>query len=432
MVTEAFTSFANCYVKEIVNYPRSVYLHIPFCHRRCFYCDFPVIPLGDKARGDYGPGSSSIQSYLKLLYREIALVAKVASLSTIYIGGGTPSLLAPRQVYELLDHLNNHFGIINGAEITLEIDPASFDKKGLWGYIDAGVNRFSLGAQSFDNSVLKQIGRTHDSNNLRDSCNWIGEAYKRGKIRSWSLDLIQNLPGQTISSWKYQLKEAINTDAPHLSIYDLSIEDGTVFAWRESLGQLNLPNEHLSIASSRETSLILGNAGYSRYEISNFALPGHASRHNRVYWSSAGWWAFGQGATSCPWGERYTRPRYRKDYEKWIIHQEMNGIEPSLLCANRKQIGLDDLLLTGLRTREGVNFQELAIDWGWDQKQIKIFFAQLESRWCGLIENGLIKQKGTRFYLSDPEGMDISNQILVEMILWWDSLPRSAVDPTNL
>ena len=114
-----------------MNYPQSAYLHIPFCYRRCFYCDFPVVPLGDSARGEHGPGSNSIKSYLDLLYRDISLSPKGIPLATIYIGGGTPSLLSASQVANLLDHLRSHFGFQYGAEITLEIDPASFDKRSL-------------------------------------------------------------------------------------------------------------------------------------------------------------------------------------------------------------------------------------------------------------------------------------------------------------
>ena len=187
--------------------PISAYLHIPFCHRRCFYCDFPIVPLGDSAGGEIGPGSNSIKAYLKLLHREIDLFQKGSPLATVYIGGGTPSLLSASQLANLLDHLRKHFGFQYGAEITLEIDPASFDKNSLIGFLEAGVNRISLGAQSFDNNVLKQLGRRHNSKNVFESCNWINESFSRGELVSWSLDLIQNLPEQTISDWKKQLME---------------------------------------------------------------------------------------------------------------------------------------------------------------------------------------------------------------------------------
>ena len=169
-----------------MKYPKSAYLHIPFCHRRCFYCDFPVVPLGDKARGENGPGSSSINAYLKLLYKEIELAPKGMPLSTIYIGGGTPSILSATQIAQLLVLLRDHFGIQYGAEITLEIDPASFDEVSLDGFLHAGVNRFSLGAQSFNDLVLVELGRRHTSKDLNDACRLISGSFKEGKIISVS------------------------------------------------------------------------------------------------------------------------------------------------------------------------------------------------------------------------------------------------------
>ncbi len=386
------------------------------------------MPLGDKARGDYGPGSSLIKSYLKLLAREISLSSKGPPLSTIYIGGGTPSILSSDQLFDLLCDLKKHFGLQPGAEISLEVDPASFDKNDLLEYLEAGVNRLSLGAQSFDDEVLKKIGRRHDLSKLKESCDWINEIFKNGNLSSWNLDLIQNLPDQDIESWNHQLNMAISTFAPHISVYDLSIEEGTVFAWKQRLGDLNLPNDDTSADISRLTSKTLKNAGYSRYEISNFALPGHSSRHNRVYWGGAGWWGFGQGATSCPWGKRFKRPRISSEYCDWVQKQEEEGLEESLLFENRSQIALEEMLLTGLRRREGVDLDELANDWGWDHKKKKIFIdEQLIKRWDSFIANGFIKKTGNRVWLTDPDGMDLSNQIFVEMILWWESLPKDAV-----
>ncbi len=249
-----------------MNYPRSAYLHIPFCHRRCFYCDFPVVPLGDKARGEDGPGSSSIKSYLKLLHREISLVKNGGPLSTIYIGGGTPSLLSPSQVFDLLDLLRSIFGFQYGAEITLEIDPASFDKSSLEGFLNAGVNRVSLGAQSFDDNILLELGRRHTAKELNEACNLVEGNFQSGKLFSWSLDLIQNLPGQDLDTWNDQLIKAISFSPPHLSVYDLSIEKGTVFSWRQRRGELSLPSQELAFEISKLTSEKLQKVGLSRYE----------------------------------------------------------------------------------------------------------------------------------------------------------------------
>ena len=137
--------------------PRSAYLHIPFCHRRCYYCDFAVVPLGDRASGGAGPGSASIRDYLALLHRDIAASDSGPPLSTIYIGGGTPSLLSPDQIGAVLDSLRRRFGIQEGAEITLEMDPASFDQQQLRAVLARGINRVSLGGQSFDDLVLQQL-----------------------------------------------------------------------------------------------------------------------------------------------------------------------------------------------------------------------------------------------------------------------------------
>ncbi len=411
--------------------PRSAYLHIPFCYRRCFYCDFAIVPLGDKANHSNGPGSTSIKSYLELLHREIALTPSGPPLSTIYIGGGTPSLLSPCQIKSLLEHLKERFGIQSGAEVTMEMDPASFGFEELEAFLSLGINRVSLGVQSFNDEVLEKIGRTHRENHISQTCKWLHQAIENRKLKTWNLDLIQNLPEQNISCWEKELFKAINTHVPHLSIYDLSIEPGTVFSWKESRGELELPNEDLAAKIMDLTNSILCKAGFARYEISNYSKPGHASRHNRVYWSGAGWWGFGQGATSSPWGKRLARPRTRNGYQCWIETQETSGPDSSLSQSKAVPINLDDLVLTGLRRREGVDLEALGIHFGWSQTQCKEFLPLLERRWERAFKQGCLKRTGNRLKLSNPKGMRISNQVFLELILWWDSLPESAVSVSN-
>ena len=155
--------------------PRSAYLHLPFCHRRCFYCDFPVVPLGDRADGARSP---SIAAYLQLLLAEIAHAPLGPPLATVYFGGGTPSLLSPEQIGRLLAALRQRFGLAPGAEVTLELDPASFDQQRLAAYLALGVNRVSLGGQSFDDTVLARLGRRHRGPDLRQAAGWqIGRAH---------------------------------------------------------------------------------------------------------------------------------------------------------------------------------------------------------------------------------------------------------------
>lgn len=388
--------------------PRSAYLHIPFCHRRCFYCDFAVVPLGDHADG---ANSGSIAGYLELLLGEIAAAPAGPPLATVYVGGGTPSMLTPAQVGSLLAALGTHFGLAPGAEISLEMDPASFDGPRLAGYLAAGVNRVSLGGQSFDDAVLARLGRRHRSTDLLQAAAWLHQARQGGDLASWSLDLIQGLPEQGLAAWRQQLAQAVALAPPHLSIYDLIIEPGTVFAWRQGRGELELPDADLGADLMELTAQALQAAGYGHYEISNFALPGHASRHNRVYWSGAGWWGFGLGATSAPWGQRLARPRTRAAYAKWLAESH-----PASRGTQAPGLPFDERLLVGLRRREGVRLADLAGQAGVTSAEL----GDLLGRWQPFRERGLLLQEGPRWRLSDPEGLALSNGVLRELVAWWE------------
>jgi oxygen-independent coproporphyrinogen-3 oxidase len=388
--------------------PRSAYLHIPFCHRRCFYCDFAVVPLGDHADG---ANSGSIAGYLELLLGEIAAAPAGPPLATVYVGGGTPSMLTPAQVGSLLAALGTHFGLAPGAEISLEMDPASFDGPRLAGYLAAGVNRVSLGGQSFDDAVLARLGRRHRSTDLLQAASWLHQARQRGDLASWSLDLIQGLPEQGLAAWHQQLAQAVALAPPHLSIYDLIIEPGTVFAWRQGRGELELPDADLGADLMELTAQALQAAGYGHYEISNFALPGHASRHNRVYWNGAGWWGFGLGATSAPWGQRLARPRTRAAYAEWLAESH-----PASRGTQAPGLPFDERLLVGLRRREGVRLADLAGQAGVTSAEL----GDLLGRWQPFRERGLLLQEGPRWRLSDPEGLALSNGVLRELVAWWE------------
>ncbi|WP_269606662.1 radical SAM family heme chaperone HemW [Prochlorococcus marinus] len=402
--------------------PRSAYLHIPFCHKRCFYCDFSIIPLGDSVQATGSPGITSINSYLDLINREISISPKGPALSTIYLGGGTPSLLKKNELGGLLKNLQKKFGFQDGAEITMEVDPATFLKNDLNGYVEIGINRFSLGGQAFDDTILASIGRKHNRSQLIEACNWVNNLYKEGMLKSWSLDLIQNLPGLNLSKWIEELEQAVKTEAPHLSIYDLTIEPDTVFGRIHKRGKLNIPIESEAQKIDFETNRFLKSSGFSRYEISSYSLPGHASRHNRMYWSGSGWWGFGMGATSSPWGERFSRPRTIAGYKNWLEQQESQLLEKTLLNEISTPMPLDELLMIGLRRREGVHFEELAKNVGWTQKECDKNLKLLEEYWLNYLKEGSILRNNGRYFLSDPKGMQISNQILIQMFLWWDSL----------
>ena len=406
----------------MVKPPRSAYVHIPFCHKRCFYCDFSIIPLGDSAGVPGSPGITSINAYLDLLHREISISPKGPPLATIYFGGGTPSLLSQNELRDLLEKLQKKFGFQDGAEITMEIDPSTFLENDLHEYLKIGINRFSLGGQSFDNKTLVSIGRKHNRSQLIEACNWVEKLFNKGFLRSWSLDLIQNLPGYDLNKWSGELEQAVKTGAPHLSIYDLSIEPNTVFGRLEKKGELKTPNEYVAEEIDLETNKYHKSKGFSRYEISSYSLPGHTSRHNRMYWSGSGWWGFGMGATSAPWGERFSRPRTIAGYKKWLEEQEIKTLDPTLFEQGTSPMPLDEKLMIGLRRREGVNVAELAQKIGWSKEKSKKNLALLEKHWLSFLEEGYLLKINGRFLLSNPRGMQISNQILIQMFLWWDSL----------
>ena len=404
------------------NSPKSAYIHIPFCHRRCFYCDFSVIPIGDDVKNRDGLENRIVKDYLNILIKEILSIKHKTSLSTIYIGGGTPSILNPLQIGELIKILKINFGIDNGAEITMEIDPASFEEKDLYGFISAGVNRFSLGAQSFNNQILKKAGRRHKSLDVKKSCNLLSNAKDQNLIKSWSLDLIQNLPQSRFDIWRLDLENALKFSPPHISIYDLIVEDGTLFKKLQDKGLLNLPNEVQSYENSELTSILLKKSGYTRYEISNYSIPGHQSRHNRVYWNGLGWWSFGLGSTSCPWGVKLTRPRSNRDYKKWVFEQCEINLDKSLVRSSYKDLDLDEKLMLGLRLKEGINIKRIFRENGWDEKTVQINFDKLIKIWERYSSSGLLCNEGDRYFLSDPKGMELSNQILVSMFEWWEKV----------
>jgi oxygen-independent coproporphyrinogen-3 oxidase len=387
-----------------------------------------VVPLGDRAGADPGqPGSASISHYLAQLLQEVAVAPPGPPLSTVYVGGGTPSLLAPHQLRELLAALRHHFGIAPGAELSLELDPASFDEGRLAGYLAAGITRVSLGVQSFDDAALEQLGRRHRRTDALQAAAWLRAAQGRGQLGSWSLDLIQALPGQTLAAWHQQLRQAMALEPPHLSIYDLILEPGTVFERLERRGQLDLPEHDLAADLQECTVRELAAAGYGHYEVSNYARPGHASRHNRVYWSGAGWWGFGLGATAAPWGRRQARPRTREAYGAWLAQRLEHPAGPTAADpAPGPGLPFDERVLVGLRRREGVALQALAAAAGVGADAL----AALQAAWQPYRQAGLLLQEGPRWRLSDPEGLALSNAVLRELMAWWaDWGPLEAADP---
>ena len=402
--------------------PRSAYIHIPFCHRRCFYCDFAVVPLGDQADASGGPGSRSIALYLEQLLEEISSSPAGPPLATVYIGGVLP--LTPAQVGQVLKALRRRFGLQSGAEISLEMDPASFGRLDLEALTQQGVNRVSLGGQSFDDEVLASLGRRHRRADLLEACAWLQAAVVQGRLASWSLDLIRNLPDQTDAAWADQLEQAL-ASCP-ISPFTTWSPARCFLAWNSAV-ICRCPMRMVRRIASLPPASGCHGLATAATKPTHFALPGHASRHNRVYWSGAGWWAFGLGATSAPWGERLARPRTREAYAGWLQEQRLQGPDRSLVQATASPLSLEDRLLVGLRRHEGVDLIRQAGCCGWSAADCRRWLPLLEQRWEPFRQTGLMQCHGSRWRLSDPLGMAVSNAVLVELVAWWEEVSVDAV-----
>jgi putative oxygen-independent coproporphyrinogen III oxidase len=407
-------------------FPLSAYIHIPFCRRRCFYCDFPVLVMGDRAQGE---NSGTITEYVKILCQEITttITPKQQPLETIFFGGGTPSLLSLSQLSQILTTLDGMFGISRDAEISLEIDPGTFSIDDLYGYQALGINRFSLGIQAFQDELLAKSGRSHTVKEIYHAVNLVHQA----GIVNFSLDLISGLPHQTLQQYQVSLQNAIGLNPTHLSCYDLIVEPKTVFARYYQPGSHPLPSDETTAQMYRLSQEILTKSGYVHYEISNYAKPGYQSRHNRVYWENRPYYGFGMGATSYIQGIRVTRPRKRLEYYNWVStlltpQNQLNTPpqESHSLKSESNDILLETLML-GLRLAEGLKIEILREKFG--HENLKKVWNSLQPYYqCGWVE--ILNPQGEKqeqnklklpsegdLRLSDPEGFLFSNTVLAAL-----------------
>ena len=392
----------------------SAYVHLPFCRRRCYYCDFAISVVGDAVESD--AVRQGMEAYVDRVCREIGNTPFAPStaaaagdekdwpLRTVFFGGGTPSLVPPDLLRRVLDALRSKFGLAPDAEVSMEMDPGTFDRAKLDGYLRSGVTRVSLGVQSFDADVLKLAGRAHTAQDARAACAAVAEAMRDAQKRedeahsrresasafgrdddtkkcfSWSLDLIGGLPGLTRDAWRASLAEAVFFKPDHVSVYDLQIEEGTPFhKWYEP-GEGVMPDEETGAAMFRDAAYVLRDAGFEHYEVSSYAKPGKRCRHNQVYWNSGrqGWYAFGMAATSHvdAAGERVARPRKMRDWESWVDAMPPFRVRAEVMedvakktfteteTAELRASALMERLMLGLRTRDGIDLDALASEFG--------------------------------------------------------------------
>lgn len=383
----------------------AVYIHIPFCKRRCFYCDFPITVLGDSAGNKY---SLWQEEYVDWLCREIVITSQEnkEKITTIFFGGGTPSLLAIEGLEKIFQTLNSCFTINKNAEISLEIDPATFDLTKLKQYQSLGINRVSLGVQAFQADLLATCGRSHSINDIYQGIEWINIA----GLENWSLDLISGLPNQTIIQWQTSLEKAISCQPKHISCYDLVLEDITVFGKKYQAGNYPLPPDDIAAKMYCLASEILQKAGYIHYEISNYALDNFQCKHNQVYWHNQPYYGFGMGAASYTNNQRFTRPRTRKEYFKWVNELETNQGRINISYLSKTDQLLETLMLN-LRLKEGIKLTEIKNNFGEKiaNKIIEILKPYEQQK---LVE---FKFNNQQINLTDPQGFLYSNSVLAEL-----------------
>jgi putative oxygen-independent coproporphyrinogen III oxidase len=408
--------------------PRATYIHIPFCRRRCYYCDFPISVVGDRLQGE---ASGTISQYVRILCQEIeATPALGKPLETIFFGGGTPSLLSSSQLAQILEKLKQKFGISPKVEISMEIDPGTFTLAQLQGYLAVGVNRFSLGVQAFQSELLQACGRSHDVNDIWQAV----ELIRQANVTNFSFDLISGLPHQTLAQWQESLEKAVAIAPNHISIYDLTIEPGTVFGRYYQPGANPLPSDELTVEMYCLAQQMLTTSGYEHYEISNYAQANFQCCHNRTYWENRPYYGFGMGAASYTNNQRFTRPRKTKEYYQWV--EDFIAAGGVLDCPQTPpEEVLLDILMLGFRLREGISLSALSqfgdekiqqlwtclqpyLHRGWVEMAGAIAQPYYGKGWNKVIGNMFHGENlvgDWRLRLTDPQGFLFSNVVLADL-----------------
>jgi len=327
--------------------PFAVYVHWPFCLSKCPYCDF---------NSHVRQGGIDEARFVRAYQTEIAATAARVpgrSVSSIFFGGGTPSLMQPSSVQAILDSIGKHWTVAPGVEITLEANPTSVEATRFRGYRSAGVNRVSLGVQSLDDSALKELGRLHTGQEALSAV-----AVARSIFDRYSFDLIYARPRQTTDAWAAELKRAIAEAAEHLSLYQLTIEPDTPFFGLHKAGKLKIPDDDLARDLYDLTQTICTDAGLPAYEISNHARPGAECRHNLVYWRGHDYAGIGPGAHGrLTIDGRRLATETDKRPEAWLVRVEENGTGLTVTEKLTPGETADEYLLMGLRLAEGIDLE---------------------------------------------------------------------------
>ena len=373
-----------------------LYLHFPFCISKCPYCDFNSYQLKE---------DNQISSYISALYQEITAYSKKlknSNVKTIYLGGGTPTILSGVQIYNILEFCKDKFTIDKDAEITIEANPGTLDDEKLKLLTESGINRLSLGAQSFNNLFLKKLGRIHNTQDIIDSYYL---AREKG-FNNINIDIMFALPDQTTEDLQVTLKKVISLNPDHLSLYNLTIKPGTEYYKKYKKGKLNLPTEDEEYDMYNWAINFLEESGFEQYEISNFARPHKRSVHNLIYWQNKPYLGIGAGAYSFIKGYRYMNYENPARYIKEIMSGKLPVDNGEKLSLRKRMI---ETIILGLRTKDGLGYKKFKTRFGVNLNDI--FSKQVNKLVnLGLLEKGDCKIKLTK------KGIFLANTVFREFV----------------
>ncbi|KRE90345.1 coproporphyrinogen III oxidase [Paenibacillus sp. Soil766] len=375
--------------------PTAVYIHIPFCTNKCHYCDF----------NSYVLKGQPVMEYLDALEREMELTVRDHSpqkVETIFVGGGTPTVLLPDQMERFLRIVRTYFPADSTeVEFSMEANPGTTDEDKLAVMKAGGVNRISFGVQSFNNDILAAIGRIHNTDDVHRS---IANAKKLG-FDNLSIDLMFGLPKQTVEIMQATLDEALSLDLQHYSIYSLKVEENTLFHTLFNKNQLPLPSEDEEVDMYELIMKRLEGAGYKQYEISNFAKPGRESRHNTMYWRNRSYYGLGAGAHGYMNGKRHVNVKGIQPY----IDATKLGLPIMEQFDVTPQEAMEDFMMVGLRLLEGVRSKDFMDQFG---ETIESHFGATLQSW---INKGLIEQTTDGYRLS-KHGILLGNEVFASFL----------------
>ena len=378
-------------VKNKSRTPLELYIHIPFCVQKCQYCDFLSGPSDQETRG----------RYIEALLTEIRAVQgiKAYEIVSVFIGGGTPSVLEAEAIASIIETIQKKFYFSPDAEITIEANPGTVDLAKLKTYRRAGINRLSLGLQSTDPEELKMLGRIHTYKEFLQSYQWAREA----GFHNINIDMMFAIPGQTGEAWRSHLRQVAELKPEHISAYSLIIEEGTPFAERE----LDLPDEDTEYQMYEDTAAVLEEYGYHQYEISNYAKEGYACRHNIGYWRRTEYLGLGLGASSLYEGRRFSNTRDMQEYLGFSGDSERIRKDITELSLNDQ---IEEFMYLGFRMTEGIS--EIDFEQKFGQKLENIYGSVLKK----YKETGFLEKVGTNWRFT-RKGIHVSNHILAEFLL---------------